>query len=265
VILVTGAKRSGTSMWMRILGEAGLPMVGEAFPRSWGDGPLREANPGGFFETTLRDGIAWHTNPDPRTGWYLHPDVARGHAVKVFLPGLARTDYAFIEAVVFTVRDWRTQAASVARLAQLERAQVGEILPDGADRPTAAHALEWWLENTIGLRDLLARQYPAFLVSYDSVLDHPAEVIPTVLDWLQVPRSDRAIAVVDPALRRSSPMADPDGLDPECIAVFDELHRRVHTGTPLDEGFVREVDALNQRLAPILAEHARQAALHRGS
>ena len=109
MFLVTGAKRSGTSMWMQILTAAGLPAVGEAFPKSWGDGPLREANPRGFFESTLRDGIAWHTNPDPRTGFYLHPDAARGHCVKVFLPGLARTDLAFVEGALLTVRDWRTR------------------------------------------------------------------------------------------------------------------------------------------------------------
>jgi len=35
VIVVTGTKRSGTSMWMQVLGAAGLPVVGDAFPADW--------------------------------------------------------------------------------------------------------------------------------------------------------------------------------------------------------------------------------------
>lgn len=261
MFLVTGAKRSGTSMWMQILTAAGLPAVGEAFPKAWGDGPLRESNPRGFFESTLRDGISWHTNPDPRTGFYLHPDAARGHCVKVFLPGLARTDLAFVEGAVLTVRDWRTQISSVAELAAQERRSVGETLPADAVRPTAAHALEWWLEMVIGLRDLLARGYPAHLVSHEAVLSQPGVVVPQVLDWIGVSGLDAgpAVQAVDPSLERAVPSGNPPGLDPVVAELMDELVARVQSGAGLDEDLLRRVDRAHQDLAPTLREHLAQA------
>ena len=91
MVVVTGTKRSGTSLWMRMLIEAGLPSIGEAFPTVWGDS-IRDANPHGFFESRLRRGIWFATNPDPRTGAYLHAGPTRLHAVKVFVPGVIRTE-----------------------------------------------------------------------------------------------------------------------------------------------------------------------------
>ena len=74
MIFVSGTKRSGTSMWMQVLQAAGLPILGKAFPRNWGTGPLRDANPDGFYETLLRNGIYYATNPHPRTGKYFLPE-----------------------------------------------------------------------------------------------------------------------------------------------------------------------------------------------
>ena len=90
MIIVTGTKRSGTSMWMQVLAAAGFPTLGEAFPRDWGR-TIREANPEGFFESPLRNGIYYATNPSPRTGAYLAPEATRRTVVKVFVPGLVKT------------------------------------------------------------------------------------------------------------------------------------------------------------------------------
>ena len=73
MIIVTGTKRSGTSMWMQVMVAAGLPVIGEKFPRDWGE-VFREANPGGFYESELMTGIYWETNPHPQTGAYLFPE-----------------------------------------------------------------------------------------------------------------------------------------------------------------------------------------------
>jgi hypothetical protein len=189
---------------------------------------------------------------------YLHPDAVRGHVVKVFLPGLARTDLAFVEAVVFTLRDWRRQAASLGALERLERG-----LDPSVEMPWAAYALEWWLENVIGLRDVIARGYPTYLVSYDAVLDAPERVIPEVLGWLGRGEPAPAIAAVERGLRRSAPIADPHALDPEAIAVFDALVGRVHRSEPLDEAFVAQIDATHQRLVPQLEVQVSQARGHR--
>ena len=52
MILVTGTKRSGTSMWMQILIAAGFTNFGSAFPANWGES-IKEANSKGFFESKL--------------------------------------------------------------------------------------------------------------------------------------------------------------------------------------------------------------------
>ncbi len=71
MIVVTGTKRSGTSMWMQILVNGGFPYIGEAFPRDWGS-KIRDANPEGFYESALAGGVWWRTNPSPRTGaWQI--------------------------------------------------------------------------------------------------------------------------------------------------------------------------------------------------
>ena len=64
MLIVTGTKRSGTSMWMQIL---------IAAPANWGN-TIRDANPSGFYESLLRQGIYWRTNPHPRTGAYFFPE-----------------------------------------------------------------------------------------------------------------------------------------------------------------------------------------------
>ena len=56
MIIVTGTKRSGTSMWMQLLHAGGVQIVGEAFSRDWAD-TIRDANPNGFSESPYRRGI----------------------------------------------------------------------------------------------------------------------------------------------------------------------------------------------------------------
>jgi hypothetical protein len=60
VIIVTGTKRSGTSLWMQLLIAAGFPAFGEAFPGAW-KRTLGSANPDGFYESNLRQGIYYAT------------------------------------------------------------------------------------------------------------------------------------------------------------------------------------------------------------
>ena len=120
MIIVTGTKRSGTSMWMQLLTAAGFPPIGEAFPRSW-DKTIKDANPGGFWESTLRRGVYHETNPDPATGTYLFPQATERHVVKVFIPGLIRSDRAFIGKAIATIRPWRQYVRSVTRLYEMEQ------------------------------------------------------------------------------------------------------------------------------------------------
>ena len=136
--IVSGTGRSGTSMWMQILNAAGCTVIGEAFPMDWGV-RLSAANPAGFFETTLRSGINFTTNPDPHSGAHIQPETSGDWVTKVMSTGLRRTDRAFIDKVVISVRRWPDFIASIQRLFELDR---------GADSAqsslTAEQYAAWW-------------------------------------------------------------------------------------------------------------------------
>ncbi len=251
MILVTGTKRSGTSMWMQVLRAGGFPVIGEAFPRDWAR-TLRDANPDGFWESELRGGI-WHaTNPHPQTGAYLFPEQVRRHAVKVFVPGLVRSDRAFIDRVIGTMRPWRAWVASSARLTALESAAMQR---DGGGPPLSIPpVLEWWSENFMLVRDIATRRYPVYLVSYDAVVAEPERVVGEVFSFL----GDGDAAAGAAAVRRDadarSDAPTPSDVSPADVAVFDELFARVHEGRAIDGAFVAALNETNDRLAPRVAE-----------
>ena len=250
MIIVTGTKRSGTSMWMQILIAAGLPAFGEAFPRKWGK-TIRDANPEGFYESILRRGIYWATNPHPKTGAYFFPEQVERHVVKVFIPGLVRTDRAYISSVVATMRDWREYEASLLRLHAMED-EKAERKPPRRMPP----ALEWWAENYMLLRDIATRRHRVHVQSYDGLLEDPPGVIAKVIEWLGMGDAEAAAEAVKPELRTQS-RPESTTMEPEIAAVFDELYDTVRRGQPMSTGFLNELNATNVELAPRIAEHQR--------
>ncbi|HET6582546.1 MAG TPA: hypothetical protein VFG69_03845, partial [Nannocystaceae bacterium] len=227
--------------------------IGERFPAGWGE-LLRAANPDGFFESELIAGIHWRTNPHPLTGAYLAPQQTRRHAVKVFIPGLFRSDVAFLDRCIATVRDWRSYVVSTRRMLELQP----------ADRTRAEHvalppALEWWCNNYGLIRDLAIRGYPAHVVSYDGFLRDPARVASEVLAWIGCGDADAAAAVVRPELRTALAVPSDgelaDGIAPRQLEVFDELYDAIDRERPLVASFVDRLNRTNDELRPAVLEH----------
>ncbi len=258
MIIVTGTKRSGTSMWMQLLNAAGFPPIGNAFPRNW-EKTIKEANPGGFWESELRSGIYYRTNPDPKTGVYLFPENTRRHAVKVFIPGLIKTDRAFIDKVVATVRPWRQYVRSLSRLYAMEREAQSEArkkresdLPDPVFMPPI---IEWWVENFSLFSDIVTRRYPFYMIAYESVLEDPDKTVQDVFRWVGDGDVEAAIAQVQPALRTQKDASHDTAIDeeseiePEVVEVFDALYDVVRNQTPLEQSFVDQLNEANQRLS----------------
>lgn len=264
MLIVTGTKRSGTSMWMQILIAAGFPPFGEAFPANWGE-TIRDANPAGFYESLLRQGIYWRTNPHPRTGAYFFPEQVERHVVKVFIPGLVRSDRAYIGRVVATVRNWREYERSLGRLFAMEdEARVAKN-PDAPAPVRFPPALEWWSENFALVRDIAIRRYPVHVQSYDGLLEDPEKVIRKTLAWLgdEDVDVDKAIAAVDPGNRTQRPddaAPPPTTIEPEIAAFFDELFAAIHEAKGLERTFIQRLNQLNQQLIPRI--HAAQKAVH---
>lgn len=272
MIIVTGTKRSGTSMWMKLLIEAGFPSIGSAFPRNWGS-TIRDANPGGFYESDLREGVYHATNPHPRTGHYLFPEETRRHALKVFVPGLIRTDRAYIDRVVATMRPWREYVRSLDRLYTMEREAIDAQREDGALRvPPPAQmpaVLEWWTHNFSLISDVVTRRYPMFIVAYDAVIESPETTTREVFRWLGEGDAKRAMAQVQPQLRtQQAERCTNDeeaicGLEPEVTEVFDELYETVFQMRQIDQTLVDRLNATNERLSERIDHALREVARQR--
>jgi hypothetical protein len=258
MVIVTGTKRSGTSMWMQLLKAAGFPPIGEAFPRDW-EGTIKDANPAGFWESELRRGIFYKTNPDPKTGTYLFPEQTRRHAVKVFIPGLIRTDRAFIDRVIATVRPWRQYVRSLNRLYAMEREARGasnEQTNEPPPRPVQMPpSIEWWIENFSLVSDIVTRRYPFYMVAYDSVLESTEETLHDLFRWLGDGDVNAAIREVEPALRTQDQEIDDEtsagelDFEPDVVEVFDALYELVRDQRPLEQSFVDTLNATNEKLS----------------
>jgi hypothetical protein len=253
MIFVTGTKRSGTSMWMQILKAAGIPVIGEAFPSRWRQ-TIEDANPEGFYESRFRQGVFHATNPDPKTGKFISPRTSRGHAVKVFAPGVVRSDLAYVERVLVTVRPFREYMRSIDRLLRMEHASKERL--DGVAKPFPTYmpaVLEWWRHNYILVRDVLVREHPAHFVAYDAVLEQPDATIREVITWLGVGDAEAAIKATRPELRTQTASAEielPEYVTEEHVAVFDGWYERVRMRRGIDAAFIDRMNAVHETLLP---------------
>ena len=252
MFIISGTKRSGTSMWMQAMRAAGLPIFGEAFPRNW-ESTLKDANPDGFYESILRQGIYWRTNPHPRTGKYILPEDVEGYAVKVFVPGVIRTERAYITKLVANVRPWREYEASILRLYAMEDEQRQKKTPDAPAPYRFPPAYEWWMENFALVRDISLRRYAARLLSYDRVLRDPQREVATTLRWLGAGGIDKAIAAVKPENRtlvQPASSSVPDDL----AHLFDELYDAIDNERSIDATLLGQLNATNKRLLPTITK-----------
>jgi len=266
MIIVTGTKRSGTSMWMQLLTAAGFPPIGEAFPRSW-DKTIKDANPGGFWESTLRRGIYHETNPDPATGAYLFPQATERHVVKVFIPGLIRSDRAFIGKVIATIRPWRQYVRSVTRLYDMEQEARNALTNGAAPAPVVMEpVIEWWVENFSLISDIVTRRYPFYMVAYDSALRDPEATLSEVFRWLGEGDVDCAVAEVAPELRtqHEAEVSKQDsselGLGRDIIETFDAFYGLVREQRPLEQAFVDRLNETNRKLSDRIDEAVKKVA-----
>jgi len=249
MIIVTGTKRSGTSMWMQILIAAGFPIIGEAFPMRW-EQTIKAANPDGFYESHLRRGIYYRTNPHPKTGAYLFPEQVQHHGVKVFVPGLIRSDRAYIGKVIASVREWREYESSIARLYAIEdESRRGEGKGDLIPEERMPGALEWWADNFMLVRDIAVRRYPVHVQSYEGLLGDHERVIHDVLKWIGKGETEPAIAAVKPH-NQTQRRPTSDTVEPAIAEVFDAFYAALHAGKGLEASLLTKLNETNEILAP---------------
>jgi hypothetical protein len=238
-------------MWMQVLVAAGLPVLGEAFPKNWQGGALKDANPEGFFEGPYRDGLFFATNPTPN-GHYVKPEDTRGKIAKVFVPGVLRTEYSHIEGVVANVREWREFEASVDRLWELDEAQRRQEAPDAPPTLRLPAELEWWTENYSLVRDRHIRGYPSLLQTYDQVLRDPERYVARALQLVGGGDLRAAMTAVKPAQRTKKDVRS-DTLDPRLARAFDDLYAAIRDEQPFTPAFVEMLMEVNKEIEPRMA------------
>lgn len=248
MIFVSGTKRSGTSMWMQILQAAGLPILGKAFPRNWAQS-LKSANPDGFYETALRQGVYYRTNPHPKTGKYFLPADVEGYAVKVFVPGVVRSERAYISHLVANIRAWREYEASINRLYAIEDEARLAKHPESEPSFRFPPAYEWWMENFALVRDISLRRYPARLQAYDRVVEAPEAVLPKVFAWIGTGDVEAALQAVKPENRTQYESklesSGDDTVEPKLAQVFDDLYHAIREGHGLTGSLLKTLNDTN--------------------
>ncbi|MCX4240851.1 hypothetical protein [Paraliomyxa miuraensis] len=256
MIFVSGTKRSGTSMWMQVFQAAGLPILGKAFPRNWGTGHLRDANPDGFYETLLRGGVYYRTNPHPQTGKYFLPEHVVGYAVKVFVPGVIRSERAYIEYLVANIREWREYEASIERLYAMEAKSREEQRAKGVEVEEPFNfppAYEWWMENFALVRDISLRKYPALLQTYDQVLEDPERTIGKVLRTIGHGDVEAGVAAVKPE-NRTQTRPESSSMEAKLAQVFDDLYAAIYEGKGIGNALLKTLNDTNIALLPELTK-----------
>lgn len=261
MVVVTGTKRSGTSLWMRMFIEGGLPHIGEAFPGVWGES-IRAANPNGFFESKLRRGVFFGTNPDPTTGNYIPAEATQKHALKVFVPGVVRTERAYLHRVVATMRHWRAYARSIHDLQRQEEAWYLEHPHEGktgdetvamlrANRGPIPAPVEWFLENYELVRDFAVRRYPIHFCTYEALIERPEPVVRRVFEWVGAGDPAAALKAIDGRLQRSNarpPVASEAAVDPVHAGNFDAFYDAIHTTNSVPRSLLEPLNATWQTL-----------------
>ena len=240
-------------MWMQILQAGGIKTLGTAFGKTWKK-TIKDANKRGFYESPLRRGIYYATNPNPVTGAWLHPKSSRQVGVKVFIPGTIRSDVLYLSRVIATVRPYRQYAKSLHRLYSMEANSLKKRREEKGESPPPEPVyldpiLEWWLENFLLVRDVVTRQYPARFVAYESVLQNPNAVLREVFDWLGTGDPEAAAEAIHPE-DRTQKGEDVSDIEHPHAEVFDAYYRRVLEGGKFDEKFIIRMNETHEALLP---------------
>lgn len=248
MVVVTGTKRAGTSLWMRALQRAGLDVLGEPFPGVWRQS-IGAANPGGFHESYWRQGVWDGTNPHPKTGERLLADATRTTAIKIFVPGVLRTDRVFLDHVLLTVRPWWAVGPSLQRLYAMEDAWAARQ-PDADARRARYRRLRsrlpapvsWLLDHHALLHDARARGYPLLVTTVDQLQRDRLDTMRRVCAFLGRGDAVAAAEVVDHRLPPARPVTD--AWTPAEQAVLDELYACFDAGGVVSDGLHDRMEGL---------------------
>ena len=183
ITVVSGLPRSGTSMMMRILEQAGLPILSDRQREA------DEDNPEGYYEyepvKRTRQDKSWLTD-------------APGKAVKMVHLLLPHLPPGYRYRVIFMDRDIDEVVASQAKMLERAGQSGGDLSADAMKRVFTAQLKR--------VTAMLARHpgFESMVVNYNEVLRNPVEHLAPVCEFLGVDQTPENLAtVVNPALYRT--------------------------------------------------------------
>jgi len=234
---------------MQVLERGGFRILGEKFPADWKK-LVEKANPRGYYESTLVQGINYHTNPDPRSGAWMPPEMVTDVAVKVFADGLVKTDFSYINRVILTVRNWQECEASQKRMDSIRAENDAPEETDENSRRAARLPVgyAWWKAYFSLLRDMQTRRYPAAAFAYASLLQDPEKVIGAAFHWLGAGDATAAVGAVDRSLRTQNEIALPD-VDHDHGDVFDELYDTLCNSQRIEPALYQKFAETDRRIS----------------
>ena len=242
---------------MQILEQGGIQILGERFPANW-KSFMEEANPKGFYESKLVQGINFQTNPDPKSGAWIPPHKVTDIGIKIFADGIVKTDFSYITNVIYTVREWRECEASRQRMEGIKLGAPGAANLDENSEVWAKLPVgfAWWKANFSLVKDMRTRRYPVAAFSYAALLEDPEKLIKSAFEWLGRGDANAAANAVDRSLRTQKDVSL-SNLGHDYVGIFDELYDALQANQMISPAFyakLAETDTkITQDINAILA------------
>lgn len=216
--IVTGSKRSGTSMMMYILKEAGIPVGGFKFPmriNSENEDTIIDA--GREFSAFENDESYATLRSFNTNGYWEYPSVCGkgiqhkhktydGSVVKVFNEGLLLSEESLVGKVMFMMRNPKKVLHSSIKIGKLKNDPVLIDLQ-------AIRMKKLWAET---FRWLKGKDFR--IIIYEELLLDPSHSIKEVIEWIGRGDARWGIKAVDTRMDRS------DEIDHQSDSI-DELYR----------------------------------------
>jgi len=180
IIVVSGLPRSGTSMMMQMLVEAGLPAYTDAIRKP------DESNPRGFFEHEKVKRLAMDNH------WL---DEVEGRVVKVVSPLIPFLPQGRNYRVLVMERDVKEIVASQAKMLKRMHQSGGSL---------SERQLQTLLQNQHSqmVRTLQHHDVPFLRVNYHKVLADPESAAHSIIEFLETELdANKMMEAVDPSLR----------------------------------------------------------------
>ena len=280
--IVTGAKRSGTSMMMYLLREAGIPIGGFKFP-------IRPETKNGSVDQILDRGCDFlsdnHIQQQTEftrhniNGYWEYPSICGeglevqhrfydGTTIKVFAHALPNCHDALVDRVIYMIRNPRKVLRS--------RIQLGELAEDSdllrlqalKMRQEKVRAIQWLHHRELQRQAKQASEgtaadhsndnsLPSFkIVIYEKLLNDPEGVLGSLLSWIGRGELSWAIKAVDTHQDRSKELGFSSPQMKSLMEVYEHLSEN-NLAPVLDQ----ETSAIEHEIKVLLRQHLIEAGI----